>query len=129
MNNGGNLLMRRFTYLILVCSLTLFHSTLQGQKVTWSQPFPEDKKMQYMKNKGVYESEPLLLDEFSYEKISDDNRPDLIVSHDQSKTVCAFRKIPADKKEGQIYEAIVVDTSLHVLYKKEIAVPMNEKHF
>jgi hypothetical protein len=84
---------------------------------------------QYINSMGSYESQPLLLDEFGYEKINDDNRPDILVSHDQSKAVCAFRKISDDKKEDQVYEAIVVDTNLQVLYKKEMAIPLNEKHF
>ncbi len=84
---------------------------------------------QYINNSGVYEAQPLLLDEFGYEKINEDSKPDLIVSHDQSKAVCAFRKIAFDNKDEQIYKAVVVDTNLNVLYKKEITVPFSEKHF
>lgn len=84
---------------------------------------------QYLNNKGAFEGEPLVLDEFSYEKINDDSKPSVTVSHDQSKAVCAFRKIPVNNKEEQNYEAIVIDTNLKTIYKKELVVPLNAKHF
>jgi len=84
---------------------------------------------QYMDRKGVYESEGVLLDEIPYEKIDDESRQDLVISQDQSKAVCAFRKIPTGNKDSQEYEAIVVDTSLKMVYKKDITVPLNVKHF
>lgn len=84
---------------------------------------------QYLDKKGAYEEQPLLLEELSYEKINDDSKPDVVVCHDQSKAVCAFRKIPVSNKEEQDYEAIVIDTCLRIVYKKEIAVPLNAKHF
>ncbi|MCX6291094.1 MAG: hypothetical protein NT126_04955 [Bacteroidetes bacterium] len=84
---------------------------------------------QYINHKGVYEDEPVLLDSLSVEKINDDSKPDVVVSHDQSKAVCAFRKISVSNKEEQEYEAIVMDTCLAIVYRKNIAVPLNAKHF
>lgn len=84
---------------------------------------------QYLNNKGAYEGEPLLLDELAYEKIDDDSKPEVIISHDQSKAVYAFRKISANKKEEQNYQAVVIDTNLKIVYKKEIIVPLDAKHF
>ena len=66
--------------------------------------------------------------EIDYAKMEFKNKNKAVVINQYNRVACVVN-IPADKKEGQIYEAIVVDTSLHVLYKKEIAVPMNEKHF
>ncbi len=209
----------KFFFFAFLFSACFNHATLQAQQVTWSQPFFEDKKMQYLKitgtdeegfyllrsnysldegrersgsrnkkfileyydlnmrqkwgqqltssvadariisvqsmsnkilvlsavtdkqtkhyrlyaqyinNNGVYEAQPLLLDELEYEKINDDSKPDLIVSHDQSKAACTFRKIASDKKDEQLYEVVVVDANLHLVCKKEITVPLNEKHF
>ena len=84
---------------------------------------------QYMNGKGDYEDEPVLLEEMNYEKISDDSKPDIILSQDQSKAVCAFRKVPAGDNAEQDFGAIVIDTCLRVLYKKEIVVPVDIRHF
>jgi hypothetical protein len=83
---------------------------------------------QYLDNKGTYDGHPLLLDSIGYEKINDDSKPDIVVSHDQSKAACLFRKISSSKEE-QIYEPIVIDTNLRIIYKKDILVPVSEKHF
>ena len=84
---------------------------------------------QFLDNKGIFKGEPLLLDEFSYDKINDESKPGVVISHDRLKAVCAFRKIPVNSKEEQHYETIVIDTNLKIVYKKEIVIPLNTKHF
>ncbi len=84
---------------------------------------------QYMNSKGAYEGQAMLVDSLVGEKINDDNKPDVVVSGNQSKLACAFRKVSVDNKDEQSYHTIVVDTALNILYKKEIQIPVNAKFF
>jgi hypothetical protein len=61
-------------------------------------------------------------------KVDEDNKPDLIVSHDQHLLACALRLMPKDKEE-QLYEVTVFDTNLAILYSRQISVPISYKRY
>jgi hypothetical protein len=68
------------------------------------------------------------LHEIHAEKIDDDNKPDIAISHDEHLMACVYRMLPKNKEE-QSYETIVFDTSLTVLYRNTISVPVSVKRF
>ena len=84
---------------------------------------------QYINSKGVYEGQVISLDSLEVGKINDDSKPDVVVSGDQKRIACAFRKISDNGDNEQSYHAIVFDTSLDIVYKKEISVPFSTKLF
>jgi hypothetical protein len=76
---------------------------------------------------GKYSS-PVLLQEIATAKTDEDHKPDLIISHDEHLIGCAYRLMPKNKEE-QLYKTIVFDTSLNIIYRKDIAIPISHKRF
>ena len=60
--------------------------------------------------------------------MNDETKPDLAISKSQQWLACSLRLMPKDKEE-QIYETVVFDSSLAVLYKKQIHVDIPFKKF
>jgi hypothetical protein len=106
---------------------------LAGNKVTLllSEYSKENKTLslyaQQIDKSGKY-SPPVLIHALRAEKIDDDNKPDIAISHDEHLLACVYRLMPKNKEE-QTYQTIIFDSSLTVLYRKEIPVPISSKRF
>ncbi|MBK6444076.1 MAG: hypothetical protein IPF81_01830 [Bacteroidetes bacterium] len=83
---------------------------------------------QFLNTSGKWLSQPVLLDAFSTEEFDEENKPGILLCHDQSKFALSYRKFQKDR-EIQSFMVVVADQNLSVLYKKEIIVPMTIRHF
>jgi len=73
---------------------------------------------QYISEEGNLKGNSVLLDDFPFVRFDDDRRPAIVFSKDRSKFAFTYRK--ADKEDSeQTIIAVVMDTSLQKLYKKE----------
>jgi len=69
-----------------------------------------------------------MLDDMETDNIDEDNKPGLIWSQDQQKIALAYQSF-SDNNESQSYHVTVLDSSLNLVYRKEMLVPFSTKHF
>ena len=84
--------------------------------------------VQKLNAEGKPYGSPALLMEVLTEKIAEEQQPDLLFSHDESKMAFALRSISKGKQE-QLYNVVIFDTALSVLGKKEIEIPIKPRLF
>jgi hypothetical protein len=106
---------------------------LAGNKVTMLQSeFSKANKTltlyaQQIDKSGKY-GDAERIHELHAEKIDEDNKPNIALSHDEHLMACSYRLMPKNKEE-QVYQTVVFDTSLTVIYRKEISIPISSKRF
>lgn len=83
---------------------------------------------QRLDDNGKWEGEPFALDNIASQYMDENNKPQLINSHDQTLIAFSYRKIEKESKT-QSYNVILLDTNFIVKYKKEIAVSYAENIF
>ena len=84
--------------------------------------------VQLLDDKGKAMKQPVLLLELDADKVDDSAQPDLVISHDEHLLACSYRTITKDKEE-QLYSVVAFDTTLSIVYKKEINLPVKAKRF
>lgn len=77
---------------------------------------------------GKWLGTPVLLDQFYASDLDENNKPGIINSHDESHLAFTYRKV-AEDKSSQSFIVVMLDTSLTVLYKKEIVIPVSPDLF
>lgn len=107
---------------------------IAGDKVFMlMQAFNKARKMlsvyaEHVDKAGKYSS-PVLLQEIAAEKADEDNAPDMITSQDEHLLSSTWRLLPDKKAEEQLYKTVVFDTSLNIVYHKNIFIPISYKRF
>lgn len=112
-----------------IADVQIVNERLMVVSYTYEKPSKTYRfSMQYLDEKGHWLGTPSRLEEFSAEDIDEDNKPGVIVARDQALFAFTYRRINTSTGE-QSYIAVVADTSLTIVYKKEIQVPLPEKKF
>ncbi|HNP99980.1 MAG TPA: hypothetical protein PKK99_13055, partial [Bacteroidia bacterium] len=83
---------------------------------------------QFIRSDGKWLNAPILMDEFLSEDLDEDNKPGVLLSHDQSKVALSYRKFQKEQ-DVQSFNIVVADQNLQIVYKKEILVPQGIRHF
>ncbi|MEO8085311.1 MAG: hypothetical protein ABI763_00745 [Bacteroidota bacterium] len=84
--------------------------------------------VQKLDGAGNISDPAVLVLETGADKVDDDNKPDFIFSHSKNLVACALRSVSIENGQ-QRYSISIFDTSLHVIAKKEIDVPVKAKLF
>lgn len=83
---------------------------------------------QFLSDEGQNIGQPVLIEEYPSRTFDDDRIPGLIYSKDRSKMALSYRKSSGSAEE-QVLCAIVMDTSLQRLYRKEWTIPSPIKRY
>jgi hypothetical protein len=78
---------------------------------------------QYVTKEGKWEGEPAFLDSFITSEIDNDNKPKLILSHDQALIAFSYRMINT-VSQAQAFHVVVLDTALQIKFRQQVDVGM-----
>ena len=84
--------------------------------------------VQFINASGKWQDQAVLLDDFSADEFDEENKPGIMLSHDQTKFAMSYRKFQKDQ-EVQAFMVVVADNTLRILYRKEIQVPLAIRYF
>lgn len=83
---------------------------------------------QYLGTGAAYIGTPVLIDTVAVSRLDEDNKPGILLNRDESQFVFTYRKVPSDGSR-QSFEAVLLDTALSLLYRKEIPVDTEQPRF
>ena len=72
--------------------------------------------VQFINASGKWQDQAVLLDDFSADEFDEENKPGIMLSHDQTKFAMSYRKFQKDQ-EVQAFMVVVADNTLRILYR------------
>jgi hypothetical protein len=83
---------------------------------------------QYLSSKGEWEGKPVLIEKFIAARSSDDEKPEMIISHNLKYWAFIYRLVSADKN-SQEFNFVILDTNMNIISKKLFQVDVPDKLF
>jgi hypothetical protein len=77
--------------------------------------------IQAMLSDGSWQGTPVLIDQFLATQLNEDDKPGIVLSHDDLSMAFSYRKVSMDKLT-QLCHVVVLDTTFSIQYKKDIIV-------
>jgi hypothetical protein len=83
---------------------------------------------QYLGTGGAFVGSPRLIDTVAVSRLDEDDKPGILLNRDESQFVFTYRKVPSDGSR-QSFEAVLLDTALNLLYRKDIPLEADQQRF